>query len=262
TKRLNRCINYEKQPLITEVSLGGNTVGDGLDLINGKRSPLLKIQLVYGSPFLKDKRRPFDYFNLHLGLNLKGNETITNFYGEALIWGKNLNFQGNDSDLEQDNLIGAFQHLDYLANDVYMIAASGVGAGVISRFEALEGMNLFTSCHLSAIVMGGSNSAYASQAGRDYNLGSGFSTKFEGWLINNKYGEIYMSYLRYWLYTISGASGQESITITNGKVMIPIYRNLKLGVEYLYYHRDGLYSDYPDVSADNNEFRTFISCRF
>jgi hypothetical protein len=245
-----------------EISIGGNTVGEGLDLLNGNESPLLKMQFVYGTPFLNEKRKPFDYFNLHLGLNLKGIDTITNFYGDALLWGKNFNFQGNTGDMIQDNLAGAFQHFDYLANDVYKVAASGIGGGIISRFSANEGMNLFTSCHISTVILGGSNSAYAKEAHRDYNLGPGFSSKFEGWLTNKKYGEMYIGYLRYWLYTLSGADGNETIEITNGRIETPISKRFKIGIEYLYYSRNGVYEDYEDITAENNEFRSFISYRF
>ena len=262
TKSHKKHHNQERQDVIGEISFGGNTVGEGLDLGNGKESPLLKMQFVYGTPFLKEKRKPFDYFNLHLGLNLKGLDTITNFYGDALLFGKNFNFQVNTEDMVQDNLMGAFQHFDYLANDVYKVAASGLGAGVISRFSAYEGMNLYTSGHLSAVILGGSNSAYAEEAHRDYNLGPGFSGKFEGWLVNDKYGEMLVSYLRYWLYTLSGAEGQERIEITSFKVNTPIGKHFMLGAEYLYYFRQGVYTDYNDIQAENNEFRGFISYRF
>ena len=158
--------------------------------------------------------------------------------------------------------MGAFQHFDYLANDIYKVAASGLGGGVISRFSAYEGMTLYTSCHVSAVVLGGSNSAYAQEAHRDYNLGPGYSSKFEGWLVNNKYGEMHVSYLRYWLYTLSGADGHERIEITNFRVETPISKHFKLGTEYLYYFREGIYEDYEDITAENNELRTFLSYRF
>ncbi len=262
TKTKSRFHNQQREDVLAEISLGGNTVGEGMNIFQGKESPLLKAQLVYGTPFKNEKRKPFDYFNLHLGINLKGVDTITNFYGDALLWGSNFNFQGNTGEMAQDNLFGAFQHFDYLANDVYKIAASGVGGGVISRFSAYEGMNLFTSCHVSAIIMGGSNSVYAQQAHRDYNLGPGYSSKFEGWLINEKYGEMYVGYLRYWLYTLSGADGTEAIEISNYRVDTPISKHFKLGLEYLYYLRNGKYDNYKDVVAKNNELRSFISYRF
>jgi hypothetical protein len=262
TSTRRRHHHQERQEVIGEISFGGNTVGEGTDLLSGNESPLVKMHFVYGTPFLKETRKPFDYFNLHLGLNLKGSDTITNFYGDALLYGENFNFQGNESDMIQDNLIGAFQHFDYLANDVYKVAASGIGGGIISRFSAYEGMDLFTSCHISTVILGGSNSAYAQEAHRDYNLGPGLSGKFEGWLVNSKYGEMYVSYLRYWLYTLSGADGQESIDITSGRIETPISTHLKLGAEYLYYSRIGVYDDYKDITAENNELRTFISYRF
>jgi len=261
TKRVSRGHNQVREDVLAEISFGGNTVGEGLNIFKGKESPLLKAQFVYGTPFNNEKRKPFDYFNLHLGLNLKGVDTITNFYGDALLWGTNFNFQGNTGEMVQDNLMGAFQHFDYLANDVYKVAASGVGGGVISRFSANEGMSLFTSCHISAIIMGGSNSAYAKKAHRDYNLGPGYSSKFEGWLINDKYGEMYVGYLRYWLYTLSGADGTEAIEITNYRVETPISNRFKVGIEYLYYLRNGKYNDFEDITSKNNELRSFISYR-
>jgi Domain of unknown function (DUF3943) len=262
TKEVYKTNQQEKQAVLSEISLGGNTVGEGLDLNNGKQSPLLKVQFVYGTPFQKEKRKPFDYFNLHLGINLKGIDTITSFYGEALLFGKNINFQGNPDGMVQDNLFGMFQHFDYIANDVYKVSASAIGGGMVSRFSAFEGMNLYTSGHLSAVLLGGSNSAYADEAHRDYNLGPGISGKFEGWLVNDKYGEMLVSYLRYWLYTLSGAEGQERIEITSIKVDTPISKHFKFGAEYLYYFRQGVYKDYKDIKAENNELRTFISYRF
>lgn len=258
----HRKFNYDNQPVTAQISFGGNTVGEGLDINNGKEYPLLKMQFIYGSPFIKEERKPFDYFNLHLGLNLKGSNTITNFYGEALLMGKNIQFKGNTSDMVQDNLIGAFQHFDYLANDVYKIAANGAGGGIISRFSAYEGMDMFTSCHFSGIILGGSNSAYAEISGRDHNLGPGISTKFEAWLVNNKYGEMYLSYMNYWIYTVSGADGSESIEITNGRIETPINKKFKIGLEYLYYSREGLYDDFENIKAQNNELRSYISYRF
>jgi len=256
--------NYqERKPVIGKISLGGNNVGEGLDLNNGTNTPLLKAQFVYGTPFLKEEfRKPFEYFNLHLGINLKGTNTISNFFGEALLYGKNFNFQGNLDNFEQDNLIGLFQHFDYLANDVYQVAASSIGGGVISRFPAYDGMLLYTSCHLNALILGGSNSAYAQVSGRDYNLGPGYSAKLESWLRNEKYGELYFSYLNYWIYTLSGASGNELITITNGRIETPIWKDLGVGIEYLYYHREGKYDNHDDIIAENNELRSYLTYQF
>jgi len=263
TRSRSRINRQERKPVIGIISFGGNNVGEGMDLENGTNTPLLKLQFVYGTPFLKEEfRKPFEYFNLHLGINLSKENMVGNFFGEALLYGKNFNFQGNLDDLEQDNLIGAFQHFDYLANEVYKIAASGIGGGVISRFPAYEGMELYTSCHISGIVLGGSNSAYAIETERDYNLGPGFSTKLEGWLVNAKYGELYISYLNYWLYTLSGADGSEAISITNGRMETPISTRFRIGIEYLYYSRIGTYDNFEDIKADNNELRSFISYKF
>ncbi len=265
TKSRSSGKNHEKKPVIGIMSFGGNNVGEGLDLQNATNTPLLKMQFVYGSPFEKDEfRKPFEYFNLHLGINISNENTISNFFGEALLYGRNFNFQGNLDNVEQDNLIGVFQHFDYLANQIYKVSASAAGLGIISRFPSYNGMVLYTSCHLNGIILGGSNSAYAENSGRDYNLGPGFSSKLEGWLVNKKYGELYFSYLNYWLYTLSGADGQESITITNGRIETPLWKKLGLGLgmEYLYYHRTGQYDNYEDIEAENNEFRTYISLHF
>jgi hypothetical protein len=263
TGKINTHSRLEKKPVIGIISFGGNNVGEGLDLQNSTNTPLLKMQFVYGSPFEKDEfRKPFEYFNLHLGINISNQNTISNFFGEALLYGKNFNFQGNLDSIVQDNLIGVFQHFDYLANQVYKVSASAIGGGVISRFPAYEGMVLYTSCHLNGIVLGGSNSAYAEKSGRDYNLGPGFSSKLEGWLVNEKYGELYISYLNYWIYTLSGAAGNETITITNGRIETPLWRNIGLGLEYLYYQRKGVYDNFEDIEAYNNEFRTYISLHF
>ena len=252
----------EWKPVTGIISFGGNNVGEGMNLENGTQTPLLKMQFIYGSPFLKEEfRKPFEYFNLHLGINLSKENTISNFFGQALLYGKNFNFQGNLDDIQQDNLVGVFQHFDYLANATYEISASGFGGGVISRFSAYEGMELFTSAHISGIVLGGSNSIHAEGAGRDYNLGPGFSTKLESWLINKKYGEFYLGYSNYFLYTISGADGSETITITNARMETPISKRFRIGIEYLYYTRNGIYDNYEDITVENNELRSFLSYR-
>jgi len=73
---------------------------------------------------------------------------------------------------------------------------------------------------------------------------------------------MYVSYLRYWLYTLSGAEGTEAIEISNYRVETPISKHFKIGLEYLYYIRNGKYDNYEDITAENNELRSFISYRF
>jgi hypothetical protein len=260
TKRRLKSDPYEKPPVRGSWSLGNNHIADGKDLGKGTTNLMYQVEFIYGEPFHPGKtRKPFDYFALNLGLNhgLGFEHFLGDVYSQGLLWGYNTDYGE-----QQQNLIGIFQHYDYLVNTIYEIGVSSVGGGVISKFKSIENVEARTSAHLAGILLGGSNSEYAEITHRDYNLGTGLTGKFNGTLSHSKYGELSINYMMYWIHTLSGADGDELLYLANPSLKIPIHSKWSLGLEYLYYLRQGFYDDFADIEYDNIELRAFVSYAF
>lgn len=256
---------YKREPRNGELSLGMNNVADGTNLINGTRNLMLKFDYFYGQAFHGGKHKPFDYFNFRFALNFWEQEPIGYVYSHGFLFGKELTLKHN-----QKLLTGIFQHYDYISNNIYTIGATSLGWGIVYRFPAVNDAELLSEMHISVILMGGANSAYAeeylvpgvtSYPYRDYNMGTGLNSKFEGTL-SFPWGSLHLGYLGYWIHTLDGAPGDEFIGIFKPKFTYRIMGPWNIGLEYLFYQRQGKYADYPDVNLLNNEQRLFLSWKF
>ena len=256
---------YEREPRNGELSLGMNNVAEGTNLLKGTRNLMLKFDYYYGQPFNRGKHKPFDYFNFHFALNFWEQEPIGYVYSHGFLFGKELTLKHN-----QKLLTGIFQHYDYISNNIYTIGATSLGWGIVYRFPAVNDAELLSEMHISFILMGGANSAYAeeylipgvsSYPYRDYNMGTGLNSKFEGTL-SFPWGSLHLGYLGYWIHTLDGAPGDEIIGIFKPKFTYKIKGPWNVGIEYLFYHRQGIYDDYPNIDLQNNEQRLFLSWKF
>jgi len=264
TSRIHHKNIYEREPRNGELSLGMINVADGTDMRNGTKNLMLKFNYFYGQPFHGSKRKPFDYFNFHLALNFWGQEPVGYVYSNGFLFGRELTLQH-----DQKLLTGIFQHYDYISNNIYTIGATSLGWGIVYRFPAVNEAELLSEMHISAILMGGANSAYAeeyyipgvSYPYRDYNMGAGLNSKFEGTL-SFPWGSLHLGYLGYWIHTLDGAPGDEIIGIFKPKFTYRIKGPWYVGFEYLFYHRTGKYADYPNIDLLNNEQRLFLSWKF
>jgi hypothetical protein len=115
--------------------------------------------------------------------------------------------------------------------------------------------------------MGAANSDYAphySVAGLDsartYNMGVGAQAKLDAvWRF--PIGELSFSYSFWWVHTLNGAPGDELIGMLWPSLSFNVYQQISIGLELLFYQRNGLYDDFPNIYLRNNEKRAFVSFR-
>ena len=225
TSRHTDALIYEKEPRTGTLTLGTNNVADGLDFDRGTSNLQFTFEYTYGKPFIKKRRKPFDFFRLNIGINFWEQDFIGFVYAYGLIAGKNLIFRK-----KHRFLIGLFHHFDYLSNKIYKIGASSIGGGILHKFPIVKDEELVTSMHVNVILMGGANSVYATEfkyapldSARNYNMGMGMSGKLEAFL-KLDWGTMYIGYLLYWIHTMQGAPGNEFIGILKPRVTVYLSR--------------------------------------
>jgi hypothetical protein len=270
--RINNLQLYEKRYFTGELSLGANNVADGTTFKFGQRSLLMKLNTVYGKLFNLSNIKPLDFIRFNLGLNLLLMKRNENFESQPVINQFRIFgiLSGNVSIFKNSSrfLLGLFSHYDYLSNNVYQIGAASVGAGIGFRSPPKMELQFISIMHAAVVLMGGVNSDYALQAGvtfldsaRNYNMGPGLHFKTEN-LIKYKNASFLLSYSFWWIHTWDGALGDELIGMLMPQIRYNVYGKINLGIEYLIYHRAGLYDDYPNRYLQNNEARIFIGYLF
>jgi hypothetical protein len=266
-KRSGRAIEpklYERRRRIGEIAFGANNVADGLDFENGGKNGLLSFDYLYGRPFANSSYKPMDYFKFRMALNFGGEQPIMGqFRIHGIVSGKRVVY-GNGSKL----IYGIFQYIDYLNNNIYEIAGYSIAPGISWRSAPNPTSITVINLNVGLMPMGAANSEYTKDfeytpldSARSYNMGPGGSLRLS-FFYAYKDLEISVPYSLWWVHTAQGAPGDEIIGIWEPKITYRIYKDWHIGLQYLLYHRRGLYDDYPDVSLKNNEERLFVSWRF
>ncbi|MBK6770703.1 MAG: DUF3943 domain-containing protein [Ignavibacteria bacterium] len=256
TSRVTNVNAYETEPLLISASYGINRVYEGTKFFTGVANGAIGLDMVYGNPFENVHRKPFDFIRIRGGFNFgAGQSPIGNVNAYAVLTGKNFNPK------KQEMLAGIFHHYDFYDNKIFKVGGISFGTGLISRFPAFKNNNIVTSIHFNLMPLGACNSEYSAYGEKEYNFSSGLNLKFES-SINLDWGFFLVDYSIFYLHTIIGAKSDEYVGILKPKVEVKLYKDISIGAEYLFYHREGFYKDYPDIKLRNNEQKIFLSYRF
>ena len=255
---------YESQPNVGEITIGPNNVAEGTDLQNGDKNLVFTLNYLYGQPFRSRTYKPMDYFRFTTLLNFGGKQPVLGqFRIHGIIVGKQKSL-GDGNRL----LWGLFQYIDYLKNNVYELAGYSLAPGIAFRTPTSKKHILITNLNLGVMPMGAANSDYAPHykvealdSARTYNMGWGASARASlSWLF--PLGTFNLDYSFWWVHTLQGAPGDEYIGILEPKIRFRLTRHLNIGLQYLLYHRRGIYAEYDNIYLRNNEQRLFLSYRF
>ena len=255
---------YETHPFVGELAIGGNNVAEGTDFKDGKKNTVFTMEVDYGRLFDQKESKPFDYFHFNSAFNFGGEQpAIGRFRVEGSLLANSVKV-GEDSRF----LWGLFQHYDYMENNVYQLGSVSVGAGIGYRTPNGKSTQFIGLLHGAALLMGGANSEYAEIAGvkvldsvRNYNMGPGAIAKAH-LILRTSFGSISLDYSFWWIHTWDGMAGDELIGMLQPRIRVQLYRKWFVGLEYLLYHRLGVYDNLPDLNHRNNEQRLFIGYAF
>ncbi|NQT64674.1 MAG: hypothetical protein HQ554_00650, partial [FCB group bacterium] len=149
----------------------------------------------------------------------------------------------------------------YTNNDILRLSSSSIGPGLEVKSKVTEKINFKAGFHLQGILLGAMDSRYAEDI-RDYNYGPGYAI-----LSYMKFGrkdaiEFSLTGKYFVLDNVVGIATSEQIWITNSSLDVPVFRNLRFGLEYNYFDRNEKYDKNADISGYGDLLRTFITISF
>lgn len=214
----------------------------------------LRADLIYGNKFSTSKNKePFDYFSLRTEFNFAKGDDILGIFASGVLWDGKIKLFGNSN-----SIIGIYKEIDILSNIVYKLSAASFSGQVVNIHPVSNSISIESNLSAAFILMGGTNSKYAADEGKDYNLGPGASGNIGVKFIFNEFGEVYSNFKRYWIHTLAGADGNEFIGLLNSGINYNIFQNSILGLEFLLYERYGDYKKYENYSDSNTAFRIYF----
>jgi hypothetical protein len=234
------------------ISTGAHNVFFENDI--SKTYAALRANLVYGNIYdVKNHKSPFDYFSLHGEFNIAEGDDIIGIFASGVLTDRKVNLFNNSN-----NIIGLYKEVDFLSNEVYKLTATSITGRLINRFDVSSLVEMENNITVSGILMGGTNSEYAAEEGKDYNLGPGASGSIGIKFLFDDVAEVYSNYKRYWIHTLAGADGEEFIGLLNLGVNYDVFTKTGVGLEFLLYERYGEYEKYPDYSSSNSALRFYV----
>ncbi|MCO5250159.1 MAG: DUF3943 domain-containing protein [Candidatus Kapabacteria bacterium] len=235
-------------------STGVHTVFFSKNINESKTYLSLRANLNYSDRFDVDKHtKPFDYISLHTEVNIAEGNEIVGIFASGVITDSKLKLFDNT-----DNIIGLYKEIDLFINNVYKLTATSATGQLINRVLLSNSLTMENNISLSAILLGGTNSQYTVEEGKEYNLGPGASGSIGIKFSFYDLGEVYSNYKRYWIYTIAGAEGNEFVGLLNTGINLHLSRKTALGLEFLLYERYGDYKYYENYSSSNTALRLYI----
>lgn len=236
------------------LSTGVRRVFLGKDIDDGISYLSLRADFNYGDRFDADKNtKPFDYFSLNTELNItKGNDIATIFATGAITDSKIKLFK------HTENVIGLYQDMDLLSNVVYKLTAASLTGQLTSRISLSNSLTMENHISTSAILMGGTDSPYEVEEGKNYNLGPGASGSLGTKITIEDFGDIYTGFKRFWIHTLSGAKGDEFVGFFSIGVNYQLFENSFLGLDYFLYERHSYYKNYPETQGANSALRIYF----
>ena len=272
-------------PVVFSISAGHRFIADRLYKRQDYSNMIsYDLGLIYGNEFDVGNEKPYDFFAFKLGGNFFSTQPVVsrvNVLGMLFL---------NEVPLKKQNMqlsYGLFQHFNYYesqsdANHVqlypYKISeAAAAGPGILYNVSVKNKITLTGSAYLSAILLGGSQTDHYRYDERDYNMGSGFSSKLNLALnINNKLqlelsAEDYRIYswvgyapddFRDGIWNVHGDVGNTSLSVGRLGVSYFIRKNIYITSESSYNHRNSLYKYYPDVTHQVAEHKLSLGYIF
>lgn len=245
----------EEQDFGILISLGAHNVFFNNKFNRSRTYAHLGVDLNYGNQFaVSAHKKPFDYFTVHTDVNVGPGDNIVGIFASGVLWDNRIELFNNSK-----NILGIYKEVDILINTIYKLSATSVTGQIINTIPLSSKLSMTNHIGVSAILMGGTNSQYATEYGKDYNIGPGASAKIGIKFSLKDYGNIYANFKRYWIHTLSGAESEEFVGLLNTGISLDIYNNTELGLNLLLYERYGDYKNFPNTQNSNSAIRLFLS---
>lgn len=265
----------ERSPISMFVSTGWRYLAGNNQLFRGDNTMLLDIGLTFGNPFDHYEYKPFDYFALRSTFNIIGNQPkIASVNVMGMLWGKSV-----DPLPEHEMTMGIFQHFDYYQTDTIVDSSivpfeiaqtAAFGLGLIYRFPKIgQNIDLSYSLYTNAILMGGILTDHFTINDRNYNMGSGFSLKFQTMFNFGNKASFFLGLEHYSLFSwkgypnepnplpknidiktlnAQGNKGHYHFSILNPRISINVNKTSSVSLESSIYTRNSIYEYFEEIN--------------
>ena len=261
--------------IVTDNSKKNNNVSQAVDY---------NIGFDYGNAFDLENEKPYDFFSLKMTANLFSQQPIISRVNAlGVLFSQNIDLRKPNQQL----VWGVFQHFNFyqicadtnnVSLNLYKISeAASAGPGLLIKSKLANNVFFSSSAYLSAILLGGNQSDHFKPDIRNYNMGSGFSSKLNFELQLGNRTKLCLNWENYQIYSwignlpakaksISsipqGDLGNANLTVTMLNFQYKISKHLLLTAETDYYYRKNIYKYYPDVERSITEYKLSLGYLF
>jgi hypothetical protein len=249
-----------------------------------------ELKMLYNNVFSGEYEKPYDAFRLNAQINLFSCQPVISNAGIiSRIWGRNIPLKSKRSDMHW----GVFQHFNYYdskalyegrrLNSYKISEAAAFGTGAQIKTALTAKTVLVMSSYLNAILLGGSITDYYRAHNRDYNIGSGYSSKNEINLTGTSFG-LKAGVERYCLYTwkgydpgldlsqlthgeqqdlnVQGDEGKTAFNVLELNLNCRFHNRYTVSVEASYYLRSSHYRFFPKIKNKTVESKIGLGYLF
>jgi hypothetical protein len=271
-------------PVQVYAAMGHRVVADYVNRKNDV-SGMFNVDLgvYYGNPYDEDNEKPYDYFSLNFSgspfssqpflgrvnaIGMLYSDFVENrLWKSRLAWGiyQHFNYYESKSDINHKTLTP------------YKLAeAASLGPGLLYEWKVRNKASLFMSAYVSAILLGCSQTDHYFTGERDYNMGSGFSSKWNMDLTLSDQFSLSTKFEDYRIYSwlgydpnnpkldteVQGDKGKAQLTVARFILRYIVKKRWMLSVESSAYFRKSRYDYYPDVDHGVLENKINLGCLF
>jgi hypothetical protein len=268
----------DRHPVGSRVLLGvgSESVGEGSSISSNTQTyPMILFNQGYGNIFDTERRKPFDTMEFVGEIDLGDKTALDNVQvrGDVASW-----------PLSSNHVVHLVQYFDYMNNDSYEFGGQSFSLSLSSRFRLSEKVHLTTRVDGIGLVLGGVNSDYSWLADvadqeriREYDYGPGLGAMARATLSLSGH-PLLQAFYRYQHMDVSngsvfhgdqlGADADHDLHAAGLRLVVPIIRNLGIGVDGLYFDRDSHYIfTHPetgevreqDVDQRNPQLRIYLA---
>lgn len=246
--------------------------------------PSFDLGLYYGTPFDPGNEKPYDFFWFRVGGNISSQQPVIHSVNAlGMLYARNIHLKRPTHQLT----LGIFQHYNYYQSQgennnpsllTYQVSeTASVGTGLIYKSSRIKNITFSCSLHLSTMLLGGSQTGHYFIYERNYNMGSGYSSKGSLDLQFGSKARLLLNAENYRLYSWTGNSpknagkfntnvmgdkGNHSNRLLRVNLSYIINKHFLLDAETVYYFFKSVYDYYPTVNQSAAENKVSVGYVF
>ena len=268
---------YDWRPphLALQLNAGARVIGQGDSISeNTNYYGFLEFDVLFGSPFENERRKPFDRFDTGVQFNLGEKTRIGRLQIRGDLWTKPL---GGDGSGKARHALAITQDFDYVDNEAYEYGGQSFGLSFYSRFGTGR-TRLTTRVVGYAVASAAVNADYSYLADvpnprqlRNYDYGPGVGAGAE--MLLNRSGRPLATFsYRYTLIDVrngsiynpdatEGSDARHQVHRASLRVVVPVTNRIGIGADAILFYRDSRYDspELEDKTQRNPELRLSVA---